>query len=776
MNPSRNPCLLASPRTLSPRFFRPPACHAPNAIPPGVGPRIIAATLVSAAGSLMACFTVAASLLAGVATQAAEFPYALVPVGDAGNTTGGPAWQNNRTVLTPWILGMVDYSYWMGKYEVTNAQYCEFLNAKAVTDSYGLYHTDMGDKASGGITRTGSSGSYVYTLKANMADKPVNNVCRYDALRFANWLNNGRGNGSTETGPYTITGGGVNAGTVTMPNHADLANGPLTYVLPNQNEWFKAAYYKGGTTTAGYWKYATQSDTKPMEAHLDALGNIDGYFNSGTSGAYTTPVGTTAVLNNFQNRVHTVGSGGPASQSYYGTFNQDDNVTELVENTYNQNGIRETVLGSSSFYGLDVHGLWFGDLWLSSEQEDFGFRIAAVGIVPEVPFDGRLTIVRNAPYLHFTWNSRSGKLYRLWSSPNLASRPPTGWTLVQESIPAYPPSLQILQPADPKMFYVLEEYPAPPVLAFSENFDGDVTGWTTGGSPGGSPTDPLQTEWQLGPPTNVGPPAAFSPLNCYGTNISGPYGNSANVWLRSPPINLTAYTSGTLNFEEFKDIEKSYDFGSILVLSAADGGLLASLEAKVDGTSDTWQSYSKPLPTAAFAQPIQIEFRLQSDDWNSVPYAGWYIDDFQISVNAAVSSFATWASGFTNPPLSNPAANADPDNDGLGNAVEYVLGTDPRYPSKSGISTSVDGSNLILTFKRADSSETPEVGLRVEVSTDLTHWTTIPGYVIGAGNAAPTSLGVDINEAGPDNTDIITVTIPMVPNANKFARLAVTVP
>ena len=69
-----------------------------------------------------------------------------VTVGNAGNaadpTTG---------------YGAVGYIYPIGKYEVTNAQYGAFLNAKASTDSYGLYNPNMG---SYGINRSGSSGSF----------------------------------------------------------------------------------------------------------------------------------------------------------------------------------------------------------------------------------------------------------------------------------------------------------------------------------------------------------------------------------------------------------------------------------------------------------------------------------------------------------------------------------------------------------------------------------------------------------------------------------------
>jgi hypothetical protein len=54
----------------------------------------------------------------------------------------------------------------------------------------------------GGITRSGSDGSYTYTAKAGFENKPVTYVSFWDALRFANWLNNGQGGGDTETGAY----------------------------------------------------------------------------------------------------------------------------------------------------------------------------------------------------------------------------------------------------------------------------------------------------------------------------------------------------------------------------------------------------------------------------------------------------------------------------------------------------------------------------------------------------------------------------------------------
>ena len=160
-----------------------------------------------------------------------------VPVGNPGNTNDSTGY------------GGVGYIYQIGKYEVTNAQYCEFLNAKAATDTYGLYNTSMSsypDSACGGINRSGSSGSYTYAVKSGYENMPVTWVGWYDAIRFVNWLQNGQGSGSTETGTYTITGGGYNSGTVAIPNaQTRAARTHSHWVLPSENEWYKAAYYKG---------------------------------------------------------------------------------------------------------------------------------------------------------------------------------------------------------------------------------------------------------------------------------------------------------------------------------------------------------------------------------------------------------------------------------------------------------------------------------------------------------------------------------------------------
>ena len=102
-------------------------------------------------------------------------------------------------------FGAVGYAYRIAKHEVTDAQYAAFLNAKAASDPLGLYNPDMATW--GGITRSGSAGSYTYSAIPGRENAPVVLVSYFDALRFTNWLHNGQGDGDTETGAYTLLGG-----------------------------------------------------------------------------------------------------------------------------------------------------------------------------------------------------------------------------------------------------------------------------------------------------------------------------------------------------------------------------------------------------------------------------------------------------------------------------------------------------------------------------------------------------------------------------------------
>lgn len=170
-----------------------------------------------------------------------------VTVGNLGNASDSTSY------------GSVLYEYSIGKYEVTNNEYVQFLNyVAASSDINSVYVSSMTDNSRGGIIRNGQQGSYSYSSKTNMGNKPVNFVNWYSAIRYINWLHNNKPSGiqsllTTENGSYDLSEGVANP---TRKNNAK-------YFLPSENEWYKAAYYKGGNISAGYWDFPTQSDQAP---------------------------------------------------------------------------------------------------------------------------------------------------------------------------------------------------------------------------------------------------------------------------------------------------------------------------------------------------------------------------------------------------------------------------------------------------------------------------------------------------------------------------------
>jgi hypothetical protein len=60
-------------------------------------------------------------------------------------------------------------------------------------------------------------------------------------------------------------------------------NSGATYYIPTENQWYKAACYKGGSTNASYWDYGTQSDTAPtaVTAGSTGIGSAGGIATSG---------------------------------------------------------------------------------------------------------------------------------------------------------------------------------------------------------------------------------------------------------------------------------------------------------------------------------------------------------------------------------------------------------------------------------------------------------------------------------------------------------------
>ena len=291
-----------------------------------------------------------------IASSASAVTMDWTPIGSPGNACD---------TQTQGCFGGVAYSYQIGKYEVTNAQYAEFLNAKAASDPLALYNTGMGS-GFGGITRSGVSGSFTYSAIAGRGDMPVNFVSFYDALRFANWLNNGQGAGDTEMGAYTLLGG-----TATPSNGTTVTRSAgATISLTSEDEWYKAAYHNAiGLTATDYFNYPAGSDTQ-------------------TTCSAPTATANRANCNNAVGDLTTAGSY-TGSASPHGTFDQGGNVHEW----------NEAITGGGSGRGLRGGTFGGGTGFLAASFQDgspptfeyyyVGFRVASV--IPE-PGTGLLVI------------------------------------------------------------------------------------------------------------------------------------------------------------------------------------------------------------------------------------------------------------------------------------------------------------------------------------------------------------------------------------------------
>jgi formylglycine-generating enzyme required for sulfatase activity len=291
--------------------------------------------------------------MASACVASAAIPIDTVFVGDAGNandTTG---------------YGGVGYNYYIGTYEVTNSQYTAFLNATAASDSNGLWNSNMGSDPRGGISRSGTSGSYTYSTRANMGNKPVNYVSFWDAARFTNWLTTG----DTESGVYELTPTAISNNTVTRNTAVWNAGG---VAVASEDEWYKAAYYdptlNGGT--GGYWLYPTQSDSSPTQAAVDSVGDVT---NPGTN-----------VVNYFPEKwpggATTVG--GTTSESFYGTFDQGGNAREWLDDI---TLITDRVIRGGSFVSIDIdlRSSNSGAIIASAESSTTGFRVTSLAPIPE---------------------------------------------------------------------------------------------------------------------------------------------------------------------------------------------------------------------------------------------------------------------------------------------------------------------------------------------------------------------------------------------------------
>ncbi len=216
-------------------------------------------------------------------------------------TVGNPGNAADTTTLRTTGAGAVSYTYDIGKYETTAAQWTSFLNIvdPSGTNTLKLWGTNMENNTAGmQINNNGTVTGQHYAVTSG-SSQPVVFTNWQMAARFCNYLTSG----NTEAGPYLTTGG---TGVWTVNRSAALTAYQTIYVLPTLDEWYKAAYHTGsGTSSANYWDYPIQADV--ISTSMANYGNLLG---------------------------HTTDAGAWAYPSAYGTYDQGGNAAEWLETQF----------------------------------------------------------------------------------------------------------------------------------------------------------------------------------------------------------------------------------------------------------------------------------------------------------------------------------------------------------------------------------------------------------------------------------------------------------
>ena len=280
----------------------------------------------------------------------------------------------NQTIPDPWVrignpgnardpvyrVGRVDYEFEMARHQVTNAEWCEFMNAVGVEKSIslGLYNPDMSTGVCGGIDLVTSPNASdpdpgactnqtikQFRSKTGWSARPVVYVGYRDAMRYCNWLQTG----DTEKGAYDVS----------RPYGRRLPG--ARYFIPSDDEWCKAAYHD--PTRLGvrkFWDYPSRTCDLPPNAagQPHACNYLRDGVHLGLKGPYFL-----AEVADY-----------PNSDSYYGCRQMGGNAWEWIEPV----GPSKLNLRGGSFgYTEFGMGIWNRDeAGFDDELSVFGLRLA----------------------------------------------------------------------------------------------------------------------------------------------------------------------------------------------------------------------------------------------------------------------------------------------------------------------------------------------------------------------------------------------------------------
>ena len=264
------------------------------------------------------------------------------------------------------------------------------------------------------------------------------------------------------------------------------------------------------------------------------------------------------------------------------------------------------------------------------------------------------------------------------------------------------------------------------------------------------------------------------------------YGYLPGAVFTAPDLRQACFTSAARN-------EIALTFNQDIAWNPGAPGLfyLDGLAGKVTWGSATGNVIKLQLAAPSTATTITY---LQGVDWaaagsvqGNLLYgtngrAALTFANVPLTVGTATVPFTSWigTKGLTGPAA---AGDADPDQDGVKNALEYVLGGEPN-PAAAGsnsagllpVSARDGAGNLTFSFQRKTAS-VGAVTLVFRWSTNL-DFTGAQEVEVGAGSSSVNGIAITVTPAD-DTTDHIVITVPATAagTAGKlFGRLEATVP
>jgi hypothetical protein len=262
-----------------------------------------------------------------------------------------------------------------------------------------------------------------------------------------------------------------------------------------------------------------------------------------------------------------------------------------------------------------------------------GFQIVEPGGGGEPFFPLTITaaISPNTGY-DLSWPSQDGMVYNVRSTTDL-SEALVDWDLVEGDIPASGTGTNTknVNPPESRLFFVVEEFPAPPL--FSEDFESDNGGFSTTGTP---------NDWAWGTPNsnnNAGlvlTTGNGASINCWGTSLgdgavpSGVIDPAADSILRSPDINLTGISGAQLQFAAAVDAKTGDTLEVLIREVGTDTQLGSTIVPVTPPLSANWANFGPFDLSAADNKNVYLEFRFQGTDNE---YIGFYIDDVVVTQN-----------------------------------------------------------------------------------------------------------------------------------------------